>query len=264
MARSEAGVNGHLTAVILAAGAGTRLNGSGVDRPKCLAPFGDATLLDLQLSGLRHCGITDIVVVVGFESERVRQACGPGVRFVENTRFAATNSLYSLWLARPVLGNGFVVLNCDVLFHPAMLADLLTARHDAALLVSYPEPGQAAFTDEEMKVMVRRGCVADIRKDLPPGDTDGENVGIAKFGTASAPRLIAVLDEIVQSGKLREWAPRAFAAFAREAPLYAVGTRGLPWTEIDTPEDYHRALTEVFPAMEDAVGVPALPRRWRA
>jgi choline kinase len=257
-------MNGHLTAVILAAGAGTRLNGNGVDRPKCLAPFGEATLLDLQISALRQCGITDIVVVVGFECERVRQACGSGVRFVENSRFAATNSLYSLWLARAVLGNGFVVLNCDVLFHPAMLTDLLTARHDAALLVSYPEPGQAAFTDEEMKVKVRRGCVADIRKDLPASDTDGENVGIAKFGAASAPRLIARLDDIVQSGRLREWAPRAFAAFAREAPLYALGTRGLPWTEIDTPEDYERALTEVFPAMADVVDAFALPRRRRA
>ena len=47
--------------------------------------------------------------------------CGPAIDFVHNARFAATNSLYSLWLARELLRDGFVVLNCDVLFHPQLL-----------------------------------------------------------------------------------------------------------------------------------------------
>ena len=67
----------------------------------------------------------------------MREHCGPGITYVENTEFATTNSLYSLWLARALLSDGCVVLNCDVLFHPQLLADLLTARHDAALLLAY-------------------------------------------------------------------------------------------------------------------------------
>lgn len=249
--------------IILAAGAGTRLNGGDAVRPKCLAPFGGTPLLELQLRALRSCGINEIVIVVGFQAESVRRACGPGVRFVENSRFAETNSLYSLWLARPLLRDGFVVLNCDVLFHPAMLADLLDARHADAALVSYPEAGHPPFTDEEMKVTVRRGLVVDMRKDLPAAETDAENVGIVKFSADSVPRLVAVMDEIVESGSGRDWAPRAFAAFAREGSLYAVGTRGLPWTEIDTPEDYRRAASDVFPAIEGALQqlAPAVRRR---
>ena len=81
--------------------------------------------------------------------------------------FSETNSLYSLWLARPVLEQGFVVMNCDVLFHPAMLVDLLTARHENALLVAYPEHDDPEMGDEEMKVRVRRGRVVDIDKNLP-------------------------------------------------------------------------------------------------
>jgi choline kinase len=250
--------------VILAAGAGTRLNGSDIIRPKCLAPFGGTPLLDLQLRALGLCGIRDVVVVVGFEAERIRRTCATGVRFVENERFAETNSLYSLWLASEHLGDGFVVLNCDVLFHPSMLLDLLTARHDNALLVSHPQPGDPAFGDEEMKVCVRRGRVADIRKDLPVDVTDGENVGIVKFGAGGASRLVTVLDRIVGSGRLRDWAPRAFAEFARTEPLYAIGTRGLPWTEIDTPEDYRHAVNTVFPAIEGDLLEASSPIRRRA
>src|SRR4029079_18681950 len=121
-------------AVILAAGTGTRFNGA--LHPKCLAAFGGQTLITIQLAALRACGITDITVVVGFDADTVRLACGPHVRFIENARFRETNSLYSLWLARPVLEQGFVVMNCDVLFPPAMLVDLLTAGHENALLVA--------------------------------------------------------------------------------------------------------------------------------
>jgi choline kinase len=249
--------------LILAAGAGTRLNGGDAVVPKCLATFGGSTLLDLQMRALRSCGVEDVAVVVGFQADRVRRACGRAVQCLENPLYTETNSLYSLWLARPLLGNGFVVLNCDVLFHPAMLSDLLTARPADALLVSYPEPGQPPFTDEEMKVSVRRGRVVDMRKDLPAAETDGENVGIVKFSAAGAARLIAHLDRHVESGSRREWAPRAFADFAREQPLSAVGTRGLPWIEIDTPEDYQRARSEIFPAIREVIGEIA-PMRWRA
>ena len=251
-----------MNGVILAAGAGTRLRGSHVVRPKCLAAFDGTPLIQMQLRALRACGVDDIAVVVGFEGDRVRRACGPGVRFIENTRFAESNSLYSLWLARTMLHDGFVVMNCDVLFHPSLLADLLTARHEDALLVSYPEPGDPPFGEEEMKVHVRRGRVSDIRKDLPERDTDGENVGIVKFGARGSSRLTALLDRIVGSGHVRDWAPRAFREFAQDAPLYAIGTRGLPWTEIDTPEDYEHALRSVFPAILSSVDddVPALRR----
>ncbi len=238
-----------MRAVILAAGAGTRLCGSDVVRPKCLAPFGGRTLIQLQMDALRAAGVDDVTVVVGFEADRVRLACGPGVRTIENTIFASTNSLYSLWLARTLLLDGFVVLNCDVLFHPQMLRDLLTARYDDALLVSFPQEGEAPFGDEEMKVRLRRGRVADIRKDLALEETDAENVGIAKFSAGGAAKVVAVMDRIVTSGRIRDWAPRAFREFAVMSPLFAVGTRGLPWTEIDTPEDYRRASEHVFPAI---------------
>ena len=94
----------------------------------------------------------------------MRRICGPAITYVENTRFAQTNSLYSLWMARPLLYDGVVVMNCDVLFHPRMLSDLVTARHEDALLIAYQDDDAAPFGDEEMKIRVRRGRVADISK----------------------------------------------------------------------------------------------------
>jgi hypothetical protein len=58
------------------------------------------------------------------------------------------------------------------------------------------------------------------------------------------------MDRLVADGRLRDWAPHAFRAFAAEAPLHAIGTRGYPWIEIDFPEDYQRAVREILPAIE--------------
>ncbi len=85
---------------------------------------------------------------------------------------------------------------------------------------------------------------------MTPDEADGENVGVVKFGAEGAGLLSSILDERVAAGGLRDWAPRAFADFAARRPLHAIGTRGYPWTEIDFPQDYHRALTVILPAIE--------------
>jgi choline kinase len=237
-------------AIILAAGKGSRLNGTAGEAPKCLVQLGGVSLIERQIRVLREAGIDDIAVVVGCQADRVRRVCGEEITYVENVRYAQTNSLYSLWMARPLLYQGFVVLNCDVLFHPALLTDLLTSRHENALLLGYREVSQPPYGDEEMKVRVRGGRVADMSKEMDPTEADGENLGIVKFGVRGAAALVDIMDALVREGRLREWAPKAFAAFAQRHSLYAIGTRGLPWIEIDFPEDFQRARQEILPAIE--------------
>jgi choline kinase len=238
-----------MRAIILAAGRGSRLAPSLGDAPKCLLPLGGVSLLERQIHQVRGAGIDEVAVVVGCEADRVRRRVGAAVHYVENTRFAQTNSLYSLWLARPLLLDGFVVLNCDVLFHAQILSDLMTARCEDGAVVAYRGGGEA-MGPEEMKVRVRRGCVVEFSKEMLPDDADGENVGLLRFGRSGARCLVEHLDRLVADGQTRDWAPRAFSAFAAERPLHAIGTRGYPWIEIDFPADYERAKAEVLPEIE--------------
>jgi L-glutamine-phosphate cytidylyltransferase len=234
--------------VILAAGRGARLNGGKGDMPKCLVTLGGETMLSRNIRVLRSAGIDDIVVVVGCAAETVRRTCAD-VTFVENDIFAQTNSMYSLWLARTLLGDGFVVMNCDVLVHPQLVEDLVTARHEDALLLAYRDEG-TCYSEEEMKVRVRRGRVVDISKTMDREDADGENLGIVKFGPEGARLLVDTMDTLVRAGEHKAWVPRAFKAFAAERPLHVIGTRGYPWIEIDFPEDYRRAVEVVLPQIE--------------
>ncbi|HEY2962929.1 MAG TPA: phosphocholine cytidylyltransferase family protein [Pyrinomonadaceae bacterium] len=236
-----------MKAIILAAGKGTRLNGVDL-KPKCLFEVGGRTLLDRQLSALAEAGIDDVAVVLGFEAERIRSHCPPNVSFVVNSRFEETSSLYSLWLAREHLIDGFVVLNCDVLFHPALLTRLLSAPYDDALLIDLVDKQNNQLGDEEMKVKISDGCVVDIRKDLNPAESDGENVGMVKFSAHGAKRLVDAMDTLIaRGGGERDWAPRAFREYALHYPLHAITTDDYPWIEIDFPADYERAQQEILP-----------------
>ena len=241
--------------IILAAGRGARLTGANHEMPKCLITLGGETLLSRNVRLLRNAGVDDVVVVVGCAADTVRRTCR-GVEFVENARFAQTNSLYSLWLAQPLLADGFVVMNCDVLLHPQLMTDLLTARHQDALLLAYRDD-DTEFGDEEMKVQVRCGRVTDISKTMDASEADGENVGVAKFGREGAQLLIQEMNALIAQGQNKAWVPRAFKAFAERRPLHVVGTRGFPWTEIDFPEDYRTAVEVVLPRIErDLSAVP--------
>jgi choline kinase len=238
--------------IILAAGTGTRLNGAAV-RPKALIKIGGTTLLHRQIDALRRSNIDEIVVVLGFEGGSIRNECGDGIQFVENPLFAQTSSLYSLWLARAHLTDGFVVLNSDVLFHPMILEGLIKSPHEDALLISYCREMTEPLGDEEMKVKVKDGVVIDISKEMSPLEADGENVGIVKFGATGAKLLVRYMDDLIARGFFNAWAPRAFLEFAINHQLYAVSTGGWPWIEIDFPEDYARAVNEIYVQIESLV-----------
>ena len=238
-----------MKAIILAAGKGTRLNGVEL-KPKCLFEVGGETLLARQIATLRELQVDDIVIVLGFEAERIRSLYEHTASFVTNTRFDETSSMYSLWLAREHLLDGFVVLNCDVLFHPQLLTRLLSSPFKDALLIDLVDKDNNHLGDEEMKVKLSNGLVIDIRKDMDPAEADGENVGIVKFSADGARRLIEEMDALISRGQLKDWAPRAFREFATRFPLHAISTEDYPWIEIDFPEDYRRATEEVFPQID--------------
>jgi choline kinase len=91
-------------AIILNAGEGKRLRPLTLETPKCLLAVGDNTILENQLSKLIDCGITDVVMVLGYKPEKIMEfsKCkfpNLNFRFIFNEDYAKTNTVYSLKLA---------------------------------------------------------------------------------------------------------------------------------------------------------------------
>lgn len=232
-------------AIILATGNGTRMGRLTADRPKAMLEVGGQSLIDRSLGALASFGIADVTLVVGYQQQRLRDHLGNRVRFIENERYRETNSLYSLSLAREQLLDGAVIMNSDILVSQELLARLIEAPVEDAVLIDTT----STLADEEMKVKTWQGFAIDFSKELPPRDADGENVGILKFGARGGRRLVRHIDALIDAGEFNAWAPMAFRAVAQERPVRAITTDGLLWTEIDFPEDLDRARQIIVPAI---------------
>src|SRR5262249_42316797 len=124
--------NGAPRAVIIAAGFEPQLMPLIRDRPKAMLEVKGRTILERQVATLGSCGIRDVVVVRGYKKEQI---AAPGVRFVDNDRFAETGELYSLFGAEAALDGPFVFLYGDIIFEPGILEKLLRTRADVAVVV---------------------------------------------------------------------------------------------------------------------------------
>jgi choline kinase len=241
-------------AIILAAGNGKRMGALTADRPKALLDVNGRTLIDRQLSALHAHDIYDITIVSGYQQQRLSAHVGRRARFIENRDYATTNSLYSLALARNAILDGALIMNADILVSAELLGCLVDAPGDDAVLVERRD----SFDDEQMKVGIWHDFAVRFGKDLPPEEAHAENVGIVKFGATGGELLIEEMDRLLALGETNAWAPKAFDALAQHWPLLAVETGGVPWTEIDFPEDLARAEQEIAPALAGLpVGVAA-------
>ncbi|HEY0206945.1 MAG TPA: phosphocholine cytidylyltransferase family protein [Acetobacteraceae bacterium] len=233
-----------LHALILAAGVGRRLNGSAGLRPKALLPFGGKTLLARHFAALRACDVEDITVVAGFEAAQIESAIGgdPRVQLVLNPDYRE-GSLVSLWAARDMLraGRPVVLMDADVLCDARLLGRLVSSAHPNALLLDRDlEPG-----DEPVKLCVRDGRIVDFHKrPRAPHDWHGESVGFFRFAPDAAADLAARTEDYVANGRRALEYEEPIRDMMQAAPPGLFGFEditGLPWTEIDFPEDVAKA-----------------------
>jgi choline kinase len=249
-----------VTGLVLAAGVGKRLAPVTDDRPKGLVELGGRSLLARLLDGLAATGVRETALVVGYRQEAIRAALGAShrgmpLRYLANPAYERGPRL-SLWAGREVLRGGDVVLaDGDVLFAPTLLTRVVGHPESGVFL------GEPAFADTgEEIVLYTQGAVAvALRRGItgPPAATfDGraEWVGFVKVGRVAAADLAAELDRMVGESRTEGDYETALDALLPRHRFVACWTDGLPWIEIDTPQDLHAAETEVLPRIEDAPG----------
>jgi choline kinase len=237
-------------AVILAAGIGQRL---GIDHPKCLLAFGGVTLLDRHLDNLARLGVEEVVLVLGHRSERVEAALRrrSGIRTLVNPDYRQ-GSVVSLWRARDELraGSDVVLMDADVLYGLPLLERLLASPIANCFLLDRDfEPGP-----EPVKLCVREGRLVEFRKALVPGlryDYAGESVGFFRFSACAAAELAGLTEDYVRDGLVEAPYEEAIRDLLLNEPqdFGFEDITGLPWIEIDFPDDIRRAEQAIVPAL---------------
>lgn len=239
-----------MRAVILAAGVGRRLQGMTQGRPKCLVEIGGRTLLSRHMECLGQCGVQQVVLVVGFAQEVIRKAieatpCSQEIRWVLNEQFTR-GSITSLWAARSEMDADVLLMDADVLYAPRLLARLVQSPLRTAVLMDETVNQES----EECMVAARAGRVVRLSKRLPSRyDEAGEGVGFLKVNRQDVPALLRSVQGFIEAGRYDMEYEDALTDFFNEVSVGYEKIGGIPWIEIDFPEDVDRATSKVLPAV---------------
>ena len=239
-----------MKAIILAAGIGSRIKPFTDNCPKCLLKVGDDTILKMMISHIQDCGINEIVFVVGYLKEQIKNYVKlkfPDLNaiFVTNHKYAETNTGYSLMLVKDFIqDSGFIKFDADVVFDKKILKKLIECEHENCLCIDK----NINIDTEEIKVIFdNQNKLLKANKTVTQKDAVGESIGIEKISKETAKLLFKELELMMQDKKNnQEYYEGAYERLIeKNVPFYALDITGLKWVEIDTREDFDLGI-EIF------------------
>jgi len=240
------------TAVILAAGMGTRLHEEVGNYPKGFLRLGRLPIIEESIERLAAAGINDIVIVTGHCADHyVRFASGQGglVRTVHNPRFADSGSMYSLYCARDVVDHDFLLLESDLIYEPRALSTLLVGSTPDAILLSGP-----TGAGDEVWVETRAGNLVAMSKDRNAltGSVTGELVGISKISTDLFSLMLEIAGRVFKTSLCYDYETDCLVAAGARRPIRCPVIPDLIWSEIDDPDHLQRAREHIYPRIRQA------------
>ncbi|MCE7903028.1 MAG: phosphocholine cytidylyltransferase family protein [Gammaproteobacteria bacterium PRO9] len=237
------------SAVILAAGRGTRLAGHTGDRPKGFLKLGARTIIEESIGRLEQAGIDDVLIVTGHCAGHYETLAAdrPGlVRTVHNPRFAESGSMYSLYCARTAIAGAFLLLESDLVYEPRALDCLLRSAEADAILLSGP-----TGAGDEVYVEAPGGRLRNMSKQRTElGSVAGELVGISRISPALYARMCGIAEQAFRSSLRYDYETDCLVAAAREQAIACLLVPDLVWGEIDDPSHLERVRTTVYPEVQ--------------
>lgn len=248
-----------VTAVVLAAGRGSRL-GALTDRcPKPLLPLhGSTTLLGRQLELMAERGIERVTVVVGYRGDALRAALGrvtrPRVELLENADWEGSGSAWSLVQAADVLRSGDPVLltHGDIVYDGAMLDALLDTHdthdthgahgaHGAHRMVTVADRGWTSLTGDEVLAFGDAGLLRGTVKGPAPADAaeHGEFVGLSRLDGGFAAGFAEHCARRAGDDRRLDYELPLLAEFVAGGGgvCEVLYTEGVPWCNVNDRDD---------------------------
>ncbi|TDI64566.1 MAG: phosphocholine cytidylyltransferase family protein [Alphaproteobacteria bacterium] len=231
------------TALLLAAGTGSRLRPLTKNAPKCLTEVGGLPILERLVHNLAEHGIERLVVVIGHLGDRIRdflnhKAGDLRVEYITSSVYRTTNNIYSLWLARDHIQEPFLLVESDLVFDSSMLEDML---HPDKIAISRIRPWMNGTT-------VTLGPGRRIRAFHVGrgGENDSsryKTVNICSLSTQTWSNVVARLNRYISDGRVGEYYEAVFAEMIADGALSFEGAFFDPdrWYEIDTIADLNEA-----------------------
>ena len=235
-----------MQAIILAAGMGKRLGEYTQNNTKCMVEVNGVKLIDRVFKQLDTLPINRVVMVIGYEGEKLRNYLGDekeGLRidYVENSVYNKTNNIYSLWLAKQQLQeDDTLLIESDLIFDDQMLPLICNHPEPNLALVAKYEPwmdGTMVLIDDDRNIV---NFVSKAAFDYSQIDKYFKTVNVYKFSRDfSRQKYVPFLEAYTKSVGNNEYYENVLRiiSFLNSHDLKALPIQGLKWYEIDDKQD---------------------------
>lgn len=118
-----------MKAIILTAGEGTRMRPLTVTKPKTMLQVGGKPILQYNVESLRDAGINEIIMVVGYHEEVIKDhfkdGSDHGVNINYVTQEERLGTAHAIGSTKNFVDGKFIILNGDIIVDPKLIVDLI-------------------------------------------------------------------------------------------------------------------------------------------
>lgn len=237
------------TALLLAAGMGSRLYPLTKHEPKCMTLVNGKSILESMIMSLSHYGFKRLVIVTGHLENCIRDFLGNQVNdikieYIFSPSYKTTNNIYSLWMARDTIKEPFLLLESDLIYDESQLDKMLCPDRIAISKMKTWMNGTAVTINPSGGV---KSFIAGDEESY--GEDKYKTVNIYSFSLNSWKEIIKRLNKQILAGKVNDYYETVFADMIKLHSLFMTEVLfdDKSWYEIDTIEDLAEA-EKLFPS----------------
>lgn len=231
------------TALLLAAGMGSRLYPLTHNSPKCLTLVNEKSILERLVINLKQQGFKRLVIVTGYLENYIREALGTKsgnmtIEYIYSPLYKTTNNIYSLWMARERINEPFILVESDLVFDVSQLDDMI---YPDRIAVAHMQPWMNGTTVTINKSQQIKSFQNGTAEHLD--ENNYKTVNMYSFSLSSWHAIVERLNQYISAGKVNCYYETIFAEMVGEGnlSLQAVSFDIKPWYEIDTIKDLAEA-----------------------
>jgi len=237
------GHNRITTALLLAAGTGSRLFPLTQNSPKCLTLVNGKSILERLINNLKSQGFKRLVIVTGHKKECIMDYLGEksgdiSIEYVYSPLYKTTNNIYSLWMARNIINEPFVLFESDLVMNSTLLDEMVYPDRMAIALMQPWLNGTTVSVNKANRVTKFQEGTTDSYSDIRY-----KTVNIYSFSLLSWQGIIKKLNQHITEGDVNSYYETIFAEMTDNKSLAfeSVSFDHEPWYEIDTIKDLAKA-----------------------
>ncbi len=232
------------TAVILAAGVGSRFKSYTKTVPKGFIPVLGRPMIIRSLDVLVNCGIKRIIIGTGYKKEFYEALKNeyPQIECCYNPLYAETNSMYTLYNCKSIIGSDdFLLLESDLIFEKKAISTLLDSEYANVMLITPVTKFQDQYYVEMNKNNELINCNIDKTKLIP----NGELVGIHKVSNFFFLQMCDEYKKIITIQPKLGYEFQLLNISNNILPMNVIKINELKWYEIDDEIDLKYAESNV-------------------